>query len=127
MFGYPLVLMNRIRARMTAVAEPDPAADVRTTRTASCTHARSPEATAGRPAGPRTGTLRSSAWLDLGDARVVLTVPETHGRFYALSLVDLWTQRVRLGRRAHHRHGPRRLRHRGPGCERRGRSRRARC
>jgi hypothetical protein len=50
-----------------------------------------PEATARRPARPRAGALRSSAWLDLGATPVVLSVPETHGRFYALSLVDLWT------------------------------------
>jgi hypothetical protein len=89
-FGYPLVLMNRIRAWMTAVREPDPAR-MRAPLN-RFVHARAlPEATAGRPAGPRAGALRSSAWLDLGAAPVILSVPETHGRFYALSLVDLWT------------------------------------
>jgi hypothetical protein len=89
-FGYPLVLMNRIRAWMTAVREPD---WVRMRAPLNrLVHARElPEATAGRPAGPHASTLRSSAWLDLGDTPVVLTVPETHGRFYALSLVDLWS------------------------------------
>ena len=94
---------GRLRVRLSARAhEPDPGPDDRGARspircgcahhpTPSCMHASMQEATAGRTAGPRTGTLRSSAWLDLGDARVVLTVPETHGRFYALSLVDLWT------------------------------------
>jgi hypothetical protein len=55
-------------------------------------HARAlPEAASGRPGGARTGALRSAAWLDLGATPVVLSVPETHGRFYALALVDLWT------------------------------------
>jgi hypothetical protein len=36
-------------------------------------------------------TLRSAAWLDVGAEPIVLSVPETHGRFYVLSLVDLWT------------------------------------
>jgi hypothetical protein len=89
-FGYPLVLMNRIRARMTAVPEPD---QVRMRAPLNqFVHAREvPESTAGRPAGPYAGTLRSSAWLDLGDTPVTLSVPETHGRFYVLSFVDLWT------------------------------------
>jgi hypothetical protein len=64
-FGYPLVLMNRMRARMTAAGEPDPSR-MRAPPN-RFVHARAlPEATAGRPAGPRVGTLRSSAWLDLG-------------------------------------------------------------
>jgi hypothetical protein len=89
-FGYPLVLMSRIRAWMTAVREPDPAR-MRAPLN-RFVHARVlPDATAGRPAGPRAGALRSSAWLDLDASPMVLSVPETHGRFYALSLVDLWT------------------------------------
>ena len=89
-FGYPLVLMSRMRAWMTAVRKPDPARMHAPLN--RFVHARVlPEATAGRPAGPRAGTLRSSAWLDLDATPLVLSVPETHGRFYALSLVDLWT------------------------------------
>ena len=89
-FGYPLVLMNRIRASMTAARAPDP---VRMRAPPNrFVHARAlPEAASGRPGGARTGALRSSAWLDLGATPVLLSVPETHGRFYALSLVDLWT------------------------------------
>ena len=89
-FGYPLVLMNRIRAWMTAVPAPDPAR-MRAPPN-RFVHARAlPEAASGRPGGARTGALRTAAWLDLGPAPVVLSVPETHGRFYTLSLVDLWT------------------------------------
>jgi hypothetical protein len=89
-FGYPLVLMNRIRAWMTAGAAPDSARMCAPPN--RFVHARAlRQATSGRPGGARTGALRSSAWLDLGATPVVLSVPETHGRFYALSLVDLWT------------------------------------
>ena len=89
-FGYPLVLMNYIREWMTAAPAPDPA---RMRAPANrFVHARAlPPAACGRPGGARTGALRSSAWLDLAATPVVLSVPETHGRFYALSLVDLWT------------------------------------
>jgi hypothetical protein len=89
-FGYPLVLSDRVRRWMT---------DVRTAQRARMkapmnefVHARElPEATATGVPAPHADTLRSSAWLDLGDGPVVLTVPETHGRFYAMSMVDLWT------------------------------------
>lgn len=89
-FGYPLVLMNHIKASMTAVREPD---EVRMRAPLNTfVHAREvPEATGGRAPGPHASTLRSSAWLDLRNTPVTLRVPETHGRFYALSLVDLWT------------------------------------
>jgi hypothetical protein len=89
-FGYPLVLMSRIRAWMTAVEEPDP---VRMRAPLNrWVHAREPPApTAVHGAGSHASTVRSSAWLDLADGPVMLTVPETHGRFYALSLIDLWT------------------------------------
>jgi hypothetical protein len=89
-FGYPLVLMNRIRAWMTTVREADP---VRMRAPLNrFAHARVlPEAMAGRRTGPRAGALRSSAWLDLGASPLILSVPETHGRYYALGLVDLWT------------------------------------
>jgi hypothetical protein len=89
-FGYPLVLMNLVRAWMTAVREPDP--ERMRAPLNRFVHARVlPEATTGRSAGARAGALRSSAWLDLGASPVLLSVPETHGRFYALCLVDLWT------------------------------------
>jgi hypothetical protein len=87
-FGYPLVLMNRVRAWLTAGDEPDPSrmhAPVN-----RFVHARAPrQAIAAHSA--HADTLRSSAWLDLGDGPVLLSVPDTRGRFYAISFVDLWT------------------------------------
>src|SRR5215204_2871110 len=82
--------MSRIRAWMTAVAQPDP---VRMRAPLNrWVHSReSPAPTAGQAPGSHASTLRSSAWLDLADGPVMLTVPETYGRFYALSLIDLWT------------------------------------
>lgn len=35
--------------------------------------------------------LRSTAWIDLTDGPVVLSVPDTAGRLYTLSLLDMWT------------------------------------
>ena len=76
-FGYPLVLMSRIQAWMTAVEEPDPAR-MRAPLN-RWVHAREPPAmTAARAARSHASTLRSSAWLDLDEGPVMLTVPETH-------------------------------------------------
>jgi hypothetical protein len=81
-FAYPLVLMEHARIQMTSVPAPEP-----TTLRAppnQFVHAR------GRP-GRGAGTLSSSAWLDLALGPVVLSVPDTHGRYYLLSLIDMWT------------------------------------
>jgi hypothetical protein len=76
-FVYPLVLMELTRIQMTSVRAPDPV----TLRAPPnrLVHARS------------RGTLRSSAWLDLAAAPVVLSVAKTHGRYYCVSLCDMWT------------------------------------
>ena len=36
-------------------------------------------------------TLYSSAFLDLSKEPIVMTVPDTHGRYYLLPLMDAWT------------------------------------
>jgi hypothetical protein len=90
-FGYPLVLSDRTRRWMTEASAPDPARMKAPPNT--FVHARDlPGATSATLSGAHADTLRSSAWVDLADGPVVLTVPDTHGRFYALSMVDLWTE-----------------------------------
>jgi hypothetical protein len=72
LFGYPLVLMGRMRGRLPANA---------------FLHERA-------PAGPdqaASDALSSTAWLDLSDEPVVLSLPASHGHYYVLSLVDMWT------------------------------------
>lgn len=89
-FGYPLVLMDRMRRQMSATASADP---VR--MRAPLNHFVHSRELGGATAGPATDsyadTLCSSAWLDLEPAPVVLEVPDTCGRFYVMSLADLWT------------------------------------
>ena len=46
---------------------------------------------AGAHASLGADTLSSSAWLDLAAEPVVLSVPETHGRYYVMSMIDPWT------------------------------------
>jgi hypothetical protein len=86
-FAYPLVLMALTRVEQTSVAAPDPP----TLRAPPNRLVHAPSRRHAGGAGLGAGTLRSSAWLDLAAGPVVLTVPETHGRYYCLSLIDLWT------------------------------------
>jgi hypothetical protein len=66
--GYPLVLMERLRVQ----APPN-----------RLVHASAPSE-------EEPDMLCSSAWLDLADGPVVLSVPDTHGHYYAATLVDMW-------------------------------------
>ena len=75
---YPLVTGRRAMALATAVSAPDPATMRAPLNT--LVHGRD-----------TPDTLRSSAWLDLADEPLVLTVPDTRGRYYALWLRDAWS------------------------------------
>ena len=41
---------------------------------------------------PNADTLYSIAWLDLSHEPVLLHVPDTHGRYYVMQLLDAWTE-----------------------------------
>jgi hypothetical protein len=72
LFGYPLVLMGRMQAHSPA---------------ATFVHERAPSG----PPAPAADAVASTAWLDLSEQPVVLSVPDSHGQYYLLSLVDMWT------------------------------------
>ncbi|XQM38349.1 DUF1254 domain-containing protein [Cupriavidus sp. H19C3] len=80
-YGYPLVLMDVMR-EITGARVP----------VNTFSHQRAfPDATGGAAAAPSADTLFSTAWLDLSKEPVVLSLPDTAGRFYLMPMLDAWT------------------------------------
>jgi len=40
---------------------------------------------------PNFDTLYSRGWLDLTDGPVIVSVPDTAGRYYLMPMIDMWT------------------------------------
>lgn len=80
-YAYPLVLADVTREVMSARTPVNTFAHRRTFPDPDFTDVASPDA----------GALCSIAWLDLSKGPVVLSVPETQGRYYVLQLMDGWS------------------------------------
>ena len=90
-FAYPLVLMELTRAAATAVTAPSP--ETMRAPMNRMVHARSArERPADQAQPPNADMLCSAAWLDLRAGPVALSVPDTHGRYYVLTMFDMWTE-----------------------------------
>jgi len=49
---------------------------------------------------PNVDTLYSTAWLDLSKCPIILSVPDTHDRYYLMQIMDAWTNVfVSIGKR----------------------------
>lgn len=91
-FGYPLVVMSTARAAALAGAGAggDPGAVLNTLHPA-------PVPEGQRDALPPLAdvdTLSANAWLDLSQEPVIVSLPETHGRFLDARVLDMWTNVV---------------------------------
>jgi hypothetical protein len=88
-YFYPLVIMDVSRKHFTNI-EPDKMFARGPMNTFS--HARTfPPPTFRGATHPNFDTLYSTGWLDLTKEPVVISVPDTHGRYYLLQLLDMWT------------------------------------
>lgn len=89
MFGYPLVLMDVTRAVMTNVSHPQ---DGGRAPVNQFTHVREfPDASFTDVVSPNADTLYSSAWFDLTEQPIILSVPDSGGRYYLMPLLSAWT------------------------------------
>src|SRR5262249_54448754 len=88
-YFYPLVIMDVSRKHFSNIA-----ADKMFGRGPMNTfsHARTfPPATFRGATHANFDTLYSLSWLDLTKGPVVISVPDTHGRYYLMQLLDMWT------------------------------------
>jgi len=82
-YAYPLVLMGLTKRVMTNRGLP----------TNRFFHAQAfPTPEAKTIIRPNVDTLYSTAWLDLSEEPVILSVPDTGGRYYLVQLLDAWTE-----------------------------------
>jgi hypothetical protein len=87
-FGYPLVLMGV--ARDAAVGTDPGQAPINTLRHAQAL----PPIGAANPTRPGLDTLDSTGWLDVSEEPVILSLPDSHGRYVDARVLDMWTNVV---------------------------------
>jgi hypothetical protein len=87
-YGLPLVIMDLTKDKLTNVAKPDAfAAPVN-----QFVNVRQfPDASFKDVVRANVDTLYSSAFLDVSAEPIVLSVPDTHGRYYLMPMLDAWT------------------------------------
>jgi hypothetical protein len=89
-YAYPLVLTGVARDAESAGVPAD-----------TFRHRRSvPDAASTDVANPNADFLYSKAWLDLSKGPVILSVPDTRGRYYLVAMLDAWSNvAASLGKR----------------------------
>jgi len=91
-YAYPLVLMQVTKQAMTNVSQPEVSAGKGRAPINQFVHLQSfPSPSFKDVIRPNADTLYSSAWLDVSKEPMVLSVPDTQGRYYVLQMLDAWT------------------------------------
>ena len=87
-FGYPLVTMEMTRRVMTNAAKVE---GLRGPMGQFASAREYPSAAFKDVTAPNADTLYSSAWLDLAKEPYILHVPDEHGRYYLMPMLNGWT------------------------------------
>jgi hypothetical protein len=88
LYLYSLVTMDRTRLQFTNVEE---AGDFKGPMDVFVNVPAYPTAEMKTVVRPNFDTLYSSAWLDLTNEPMIVSVPNTDGRYYLLPMLDMWT------------------------------------
>jgi hypothetical protein len=87
-YGFPLVIMDLTRQVFTAVPTPTangaPVNQFGNKRTF-------PDASFTNVVNPNADTLYSAAWVDTNKEPIILSLPDTHGRYYLMPMLNYWT------------------------------------
>ena len=89
-YAYPLVLMETTNRVTTNVARPD-SASLRAPYNQLVHATAFPDASFKDVVRPNADTLYSLVRYDVGQEPMVITVPDTAGRYFSLTLMDMWT------------------------------------
>ena len=88
LYFYPLVTMEVTRKQLTNAERP---AGIQAPMNSFANIPAYPTADMRAVVRPNFDTLYSSAWLDLTKEPVIVSVPDTGGRYYLLPMLDMWT------------------------------------
>ena len=89
-YAYPLVLMDMTRVASTSAVTADGMRAFAPIN--QFAHAPAlPDARFTGAARPNVDTLQSSLWFDVSEEPLILGVPDSGGRYYVLSMFDLWS------------------------------------
>ena len=88
LYFYSLITMDLTRRQLTNVARPE---GVHGPMNTFANIPAYPPADMKVVVRPNFDTLYSSAWLDLTKEPVIVSAPDTHGRYYLLPMLDMWT------------------------------------
>lgn len=89
-YAYPIVLMDITMKQTTNV--PDATTAAMRAPVNQLAHFRTyPKADSRDVVRFNFDTLYSSAWIDLSKEPMILTVPDTHGRYYLMPTLDMWS------------------------------------
>ena len=88
LFFYPLITMDLTRKQLTNVVRPG---GIAAPANAFANVPAYPTPDMKVVVRPNFDTLYSSAWLDLTKEPVIVSVPDTQGRYYLLPMLDMWT------------------------------------